>query len=148
MALPEALLRSDPGLNPALEAAGAELAPGPEDGLLVVLGDVAGALSSDIDRLSGVLETPGVALAPSSDGGTSALLRSPHDVIPPCFGSDSAKRHREAATRRGVAYHEAPLPSLALDLDVPEDVEHFLRTEGGGAQTRAVLKKLGWRAPA
>ena len=142
----EALVRDDPGLNPALDAGARALEAGNEP-VLVLLGDVAGALSSDIDRLSSVLETPGVALAPSSDGGTSALLRSPHDVIPPCFGSDSAKRHREAATRRGVAYHEAPLPSLALDLDVPEDVEHFLRTEGGGAQTRAVLKKLGWRAP-
>jgi len=113
----------------------------------VVLGDVAGALSSDIDTLSSVLEAPGVALAPSSDGGTSALLRSPHDVIPSCSGSNSAKRHREAATRQGVAYREASLPSLALDLDLPEDVEHFLRTEGGGGQTRAALKKLGWGAP-
>jgi 2-phospho-L-lactate guanylyltransferase len=143
----EALLRDDPGLNPALDAAANALAARDEP-LLVVLGDVAGALSSDLDRLSARLEKPGVALAPSSDGGTSALLRCPHDVIPACFGADSARRHRQAASQRGVAYHEAPLPSLALDLDVPEDVEHFLRSPGGGKNTRAALKRLGWRAPA
>lgn len=139
----EALVRDDPGLNPALDAGARALEVGDEP-VLVVLGDVAGALASDIDVLSEALEAPGVALAPSSDGGTSALLRSPYDVIPSCFGADSAKRHREAAARRGVAYREIPLPSLALDLDVPEDVEHFLRTQGGGEQTRAALKRLGW----
>ncbi len=143
----EALVRDDPGLNPALDAGARELETGDEP-VLVVLGDVAGALSSDIDALSEALETPGVVLAPSSDGGTSALLRSPHDAIPSCFGADSAKRHREAAARRGVTYREIPLPSLALDLDTPEDVEHFLRTEGGGGRTRAALTRLGWEAPA
>ncbi|MEE2673418.1 MAG: 2-phospho-L-lactate guanylyltransferase [Myxococcota bacterium] len=143
----ESLVRDDPGLNPALDAGARELEAGDEP-VLVVLGDVAGALPSDIDTLSSMLEGPGVALAPSSDGGTSALLRAPHDVIPSCFGSDSAKRHREAATRGGVAYLEAHLPSLALDLDLPEDVDRFLRTEAGGEHTRAALKKLGWGAPA
>ncbi len=143
----EALVRDDPGLNPALDAGARTLETGDEP-VLVVLGDVPGALSSDIDALSEALETPGVVLAPSSDGGTSALLRCPHDLIPSCFGADSAKRHREAAARRGVAYREVPLPSLALDLDTPEDVEHFLRSEGGGERTRAALTRLGWEAPA
>ena len=141
----EALVRDDPGLNPALDTAARVLGAG-DAPLLVVLGDVAGAIASDIDSLAALLEEPGVALAPSSDGGTSALLRSPHDVIPSCFGADSAQRHREAAQRRGVACHEAALPSLALDLDLPEDVEQFLGTNGGGQQTRAALKKLGWGA--
>lgn len=142
----EALVRDDSGLNPALDAATRALDPGDEP-VLVVLGDVAGALSPDIDALCEALKEPGVVLAPSSDGGTSALLRAPHDVIPSGFGADSAKRHREAAASRRVAYRELPLPSLALDLDVPEDVERFLRTEAGGRQTRAALKRLGWGAP-
>ena len=49
----EALLRQDPGLNPAIEAAGAELLPDPDGRrLLVVLGDVAGsAQPEDLRRL-------------------------------------------------------------------------------------------------
>jgi 2-phospho-L-lactate guanylyltransferase (CobY/MobA/RfbA family) len=85
-------------------------------------------------------------LAPSSDGGTSALLRAPHDVIPSRFGPDSAKRHREAAADRGVPYRELPLASLALDLDLPEDVEQFLsRAPARGRATRAVLARLDWK---
>jgi 2-phospho-L-lactate guanylyltransferase len=47
----EALVRSDPGLNPSLDAAGAELAARGASRLLVVLGDVAGAEAADLGRL-------------------------------------------------------------------------------------------------
>jgi len=53
----ESLLRDDPGLNPAIEAAAAEVTDGPEDGVLVVLGDVAGARSEEIAQL-GMLSNP------------------------------------------------------------------------------------------
>jgi 2-phospho-L-lactate guanylyltransferase len=143
----EGLVRDDPGLNPALHEGARALALAADEPLLVVLGDVAGALAADLDALSDALAElggRGAVLAPSSDGGTSAILRAPHDVIPPCFGPDSAKRHREAASERGVPYRELPLPSLALDLDLPEDVEHFLRTTTGGRATRRALEKIGW----
>jgi 2-phospho-L-lactate guanylyltransferase len=143
----EGLVRDDPGLNPALHEAAKVLDLPAGEGLMVVLGDVAGALASDLDALCLALTEMGgrgVVLAPSSDGGTSAQLRAPHDVIPPCFGPDSAKRHREAASERGVPYRELPLPSLALDLDMPEDVEHFLRTTTGGQETRRALEEIGW----
>jgi 2-phospho-L-lactate guanylyltransferase len=138
----EALLRPDPGLNPAIESAGAELAPGPEDGLLVVLGDVAGARSEEIGTLLGALPGRGVALAPSNDGGTSALLRVPRDVIPAGFGPGSARVHRDLAASAGVPYVELALPSLAIDLDDREDLQAFLAGAGGGARTRALLRDL------
>lgn len=138
----EALLREDPGLNPAIEAAAAEVAPGPEDGVLVVLGDVAAASSADLSHLVGAVETPGVALAPSRDGGTSALLRVPRDVIPACFGADSARRHREAAAEAGVPCRELPLASLAIDVDVAADVRAILTCETLGKRTRAALGVL------
>ena len=68
-------------------------------------------------------------------------------MIPARFGPDSAKCHREAAALAGVPYLEVPLPSLAVDLDVPEDVERFLETQSGGARTRAALKIFGWGQP-
>jgi len=143
----ESLVRDDPGLNPAIDAGAAALAAGSDEPLLVLLGDVAGADAADLDALSEALVElggRGAVLAPSSDGGTSALLRAPHDVVPAHFGADSAKRHREAAAARGVPWRELPLPSLALDLDLPEDVDLFLATARGGRETRRALAELGW----
>lgn len=142
----QSVVRDDDGLNAALTAAAAVLAK-PGESLLVLLGDVAGAVPADLEALFETLAAQGghgAVLAPSSDGGTSALLLAPHDVMPLAFGPKSAARHRDAATRRGIAMTEVALPSLAIDLDVPEDVERFLQTETGGANTRATLKRLRW----
>ncbi len=144
----QVLLRVDPGLNAAVEAAGAELAPGPSDGLLVVLGDVAGARPEEIEALLGALDGPGVALAPSRDGGSSALLRIPRDAIPAGFGPESAKVHRELAARAGVSFRELALPSLAIDVDAAEDLEALRRTGLAGPRTRALLDELGAQSQA
>jgi 2-phospho-L-lactate guanylyltransferase len=139
----EILMRPEPGLNAALEDGIARLAPAPEESFLIVLGDVAGALPEDFERLLEAAEhgpSPGVWLVPSSDGGTSALLQRPAACIPCCFGRDSAKRHREAALTARVPFHEIELASLAIDLDQPEDLAAFLRTQGGGRRTRALLE--------
>lgn len=142
----EVLMRPEPGLNTALEDGAARLAPAGDEPFLVVLGDVAGALPEDFRRLVGhadpTARTPGVWLAPSADGGTSALLLRPARAIGFRFGPDSARRHRDAARGAGVAYLEVPLPSLAIDLDQPEDLAAFLATSGGGARTRALLEPL------
>ena len=138
----EALLREDPGLNEAIEAAAADLAPGDDDAVLTVLGDVAGALPGDLSRLLAAAPARGVALAPSRDGGTAALLRRPAHVIAAGFGPGSAKVHRELAERAGVPLVELPLPSLGLDLDEPEDLESFMAGGSGGTRTRRLLRRL------
>jgi len=138
----EAVLRDDPGLNPAIEAGARLLTSNASDSVLVVLGDVAAATAADLAALLASAESPGVALAPSSDGGTSALLRSPRDVIPACFGPDSAKRHREAAERAGVTYIERALPSLAIDLDVMADARALLEVASLGTRTRVAIANL------
>ncbi len=138
----EVLLREDAGLNAAVEAAAAELAPARGDGILVVLGDVAGVRAGEIERLLHALDGPGVALAPSQDGGSSALLRVPRDAIPAAFGPGSAKRHRDLAARAGVDFRELALPSLAIDVDSPEDLDALRRSGGAGPRTRALLETL------
>jgi 2-phospho-L-lactate guanylyltransferase len=138
----EALVRDDPGLNPAIEAAAAEVVDGPDDGVLVLLGDVAGAQSADIAQLIDALDGPGVALAPSRDGGSSALLRIPRDIIPAGFGPESAKVHRERAGRAGVRYRELPLPSLAIDIDQREDLTALLASPAPAPHTRALWREL------
>jgi len=146
----EALHGPDPGLNAAIDAAASKLHLGADEPFLVVLGDVAGARAEELQALFDALEElrsggePAVVLAPSRDGGTSALLRVPHDAIPSRFGAQSAARHREAAAESGVAYRELPLPSLDLDLDRAEDVELFLAADVEGKRTRELLERLGW----
>jgi 2-phospho-L-lactate guanylyltransferase len=144
----EVLLRCDTGLNPSIEQASSELASASDDVSLIVLGDVAGAHSADIEALLDAAPRGGVALAPSSDGGTSALLRSPWNAIPVGFGPDSAATHKNLAAAAGVRFCEISLPSLALDIDVPEDLEKFLHTtpfvdpRAAGTRTRALLREL------
>lgn len=142
----EAIMRPEPGLNAALEDGIDRLAPRPEETLLIVLGDVAGALASDFEillRAAASNDAPSVWLSPSVDGGTSALALRPARAVPCSFGPESAKRHRDAAASRGVAYHELPLASLAIDLDEPEDLEAFRSStfgkHMGGLRTRALL---------
>ncbi|MFP6655080.1 MAG: 2-phospho-L-lactate guanylyltransferase [Myxococcota bacterium] len=137
------LIREAPGLNAALEDGRTRLSSLNEEDLLIVLGDVAGALPKDFERLLAFGSedpAPRVSLAPSSDGGTSALLQHPAKAIACCFGRDSARRHRAAAEAAGVTYHEVELESLRIDLDQPEDLMAFLKTKAGGRRTRALLE--------
>ncbi len=141
----EPLLREDPGLNAALDAGARALATRDLEALLIVLGDVPAAERADLDQLFGALRGlggRGVVLAPSRDGGTSALLRAPWDAIPNRFGKESAAAHREAAAGAGLPYSELPLASLAVDVDRPEDLE-ALRGAAGARRTRALLAELG-----
>ncbi len=138
----EVLSASVAGLNPAVEAACAVLAPTPDDAALVVLGDVAGAQAADVEALLDAGARRGVALAPSSDGGTSALLRRPRGIIPAAFGPDSARAHRGLAVSAGAAFEELALPSLAIDIDGRQDLEKFASSASAGRRTRALLREL------
>jgi 2-phospho-L-lactate guanylyltransferase len=55
--------------------------------------------------------------------GTNALLLSPANLIEYDFGGDSFERHCARARRAGARLEIVNLPSLGLDLDVPEDLE-------------------------
>jgi 2-phospho-L-lactate guanylyltransferase len=138
----EILLRDVPGLNAAIEDASAILAPGSEDATLVVLGDVAGALPQDLAKLIEACAPRGVSLAPSSDGGTSALFRRPANVIAAGFGANSAAVHRKLASDAGVPFCEAALASLAIDIDDREDLVNFAKHRCGGTRTRALIAEL------
>ena len=140
------LLRRYAGLNAALDGSAAELARTPEDAALVVLGDVAGVQPEDLETLIRALDAsprPAAVLAPSRDGGTSALLRSPWNCIEASFGPDSASVHRERAEAAGVAFVVVERLSLAIDIDTPTDIEAALANAGTlGARTRALLESL------
>lgn len=140
----ETLLLSVPGLNASLDAATRKLCELGAERLLITLGDVAGALPEEVSSLFRTLEDlggEGVVLAPSDDGGSSALLRAPADALANHFGKDSASVHRELAKAAALPYAERVLPSLSVDLDRLSDVPALLATPGA-PRTKQALRAL------
>ncbi len=69
-------------------------------------------------------EPPSVVIAPDRHGtGTNALLISPSGLIEYDFGENSFQRHCQRAREAGARLEIVNLPSLGLDLDLPEDLE-------------------------
>jgi len=67
---------------------------------------------------------PVVVVAPDHRReGTNALLISPAGLIEYEFGPESFDRHCELALSAGAKLEICELPSLALDMDLPEDLE-------------------------
>ncbi len=69
-------------------------------------------------------EAPSVVIAPDRHGtGTNALLISPAGLIEYDFGENSFQRHCQRAKEAGARLEIVELPTLGLDLDLPEDLE-------------------------
>ena len=69
-------------------------------------------------------EPPVVGIAPDRNKkGTNALLISPPGLIEYDFGENSFERHCELIKKAGARLEIVDLPTLGLDLDVPEDFE-------------------------
>jgi 2-phospho-L-lactate/phosphoenolpyruvate guanylyltransferase len=69
-------------------------------------------------------EPPAVVIAPDRHGtGTNALLISPAGLIEYDFGENSFQRHCQRAREAGARLEIVNLPTLGLDLDLPEDLE-------------------------
>jgi 2-phospho-L-lactate guanylyltransferase len=90
---------------------------------------------------------PSVLIVPDRHGtGTNALLLTPPGALGPSFGPGSHQRHLRLGAAAGIDAESVPVPSLALDIDTPEDlaeVEAVLQsTRGGAAHTRGMLRQL------
>ena len=86
----------------------------------------------DATELDGALDRMGegrVAVVPDRHGtGTNALLLSPADAIGPAFGPESCARHAERGRSAGYEVAIEQLPSLALDVDTPDDLAELAVT--------------------
>jgi 2-phospho-L-lactate guanylyltransferase len=83
-----------------------------------------------------------VVIVPDRHGqGTNALLLTPPDVMEPAFGEGSFARHAARARAAGAAVRVADLPSLALDVDTPEDLAALLAGRADAPRTRALLEE-------
>ncbi len=114
-----------PHLNTALQRATIVAQVYATRGVLVLPADLPLLTREDVlallDRAS---QPPVVVIAPDRHRkGTNALLISPAGLIEYDFGDDSFERHCERARRAGARLEVVDLPSLGLDLDMPEDLE-------------------------
>ena len=113
-----------PGLNTALSRA-VEIVKSYETcGILVLPADLPRLDAEDIRKLLVHQENPPVVvIAPDrKKEGTNALFVCPPDLIKFKYGKGSFKKHSKAALDAKARLEVCDLPSLALDLDEPEDL--------------------------
>lgn len=125
----DVVIESGSGLNEALTEARADI--GACEALLVLPADVAAVSPHDVAGLLDAAQSMHgdcVVIAPDRHGhGTNALLLRPPGVIDFAFGANSRQLHTDAARRVEAHVREFFSDSLALDLDLPEDVELYSR---------------------
>ena len=114
-----------PQLNTALARATVLAKVQAIQGVLILPADLpllnAEDVSTLIDRAA---KPPVVVISPDRHKkGTNALLMVPPGLIEYEFGEGSFERHCERAKKAGARLEIVDLPSLALDLDMPEDLE-------------------------
>jgi len=114
-----------PELNTALKRATVVAQVYATRGVLVLPADLPLISREDIlSLIERANQPPVVVIAPDRHGkGTNALLISPPRLIEYDFGANSFQRHCELAKKAGARLEIVDLPSLGLDLDVPEDFE-------------------------
>ena len=114
-----------PQLNMALKRATVVAQVYATRGVLVLPADLPLIKKEDIlELIKRAANPPVVVIAPDRHGrGTNALLISPPGLIEYDFGENSFQRHCERVKQAGARLEVVELPSLALDLDIPEDFE-------------------------
>ncbi len=123
-----------PTLNTALKRATVVAQVYASRGVLVLPADLPLLSREDVlTLLERAVDPPVVVIAPDRhEKGTNALLLSPANLIEYDFGGDSFRRHCESARKAGARLEIVKLPSLGLDLDLPEDLELIRKLEAAG----------------
>lgn len=113
-----------PHLNTALARATVVAKIHATRGVLILPADLPLLEPADIRALiERAKDPPVVVIAPDRrEEGTNALLMSPAGLIEYDFGVGSYRRHCEHARKAGARLEVVKLPSLELDLDLPEDL--------------------------
>jgi 2-phospho-L-lactate/phosphoenolpyruvate guanylyltransferase len=114
-----------PHLNTALRRAAAVARVYSTSGILVLPADLPLLQPSDITEiLLRTVKPPVVVVAPDRHRqGTNALYQSPAGLVDFAFGLDSFQKHCERAEKANARLEILELPSIGLDLDLPEDLE-------------------------
>jgi 2-phospho-L-lactate/phosphoenolpyruvate guanylyltransferase len=98
---------------------------------LVVPADIPLIEASELQKIVDVAPIHGAVLVPDAAGrGTNAAWRSPSDLFPLRFGNDSFLPHKAAAKATGLPCVVLELPSIARDVDRPEDLYELAAASG------------------
>jgi 2-phospho-L-lactate/phosphoenolpyruvate guanylyltransferase len=109
------------------------------DSSLVIPGDIPLIQSSELEKIIAAAPAEGSVLVPAADGrGTNAIFRRPADLFPARFGNDSFKPHHAAAQATGKPCIVLSLPSIALDVDNPEDLRTLTAAPGETRSQRLI----------
>ena len=121
------LAETDSGLNAAVSQACEWVAAQGALTALIVPTDLPLLTAFDIESMIDLaVERACVVIAPDRhDAGTNALLLRPPLAIRPTFGPASFEAHRKQAAERGLRLHTYRAATIALDLDVPADLERY-----------------------
>lgn len=116
------------GTAQAFASALVQLQPRAPKGVLMMAGDLPLVSVAAIETLLEAALRYDVVIAPDRlQRGTNALVCSPPDAIAPAFGADSCARHLAAACQAARTHCCVQIEALALDIDVPADLEEFQR---------------------
>ncbi len=120
-----------PHLNTALTRATVVAQVHATQGVLILPADLPLLAPDDVLALiDRAIKPPVVVIAPDRHGkGTNALLMIPAGLIEYDFGENSFERHCQRAIKAGARLEVVELPSLGLDLDLPEDLEMVRKLE-------------------
>lgn len=121
-----------PHLNTALARATVIAKLHATQGVLILPADLPLLTADDVTTLiDRAVKPPVVVIAPDRHGkGTNAMLMIPPGQIEYDFGEDSFQRHCDRIIKSGARLEVVELPSLGLDLDMPEDLEIVRKMEG------------------
>jgi 2-phospho-L-lactate guanylyltransferase len=133
-----------PKLNTALKRATVVAQLYATRGVLVLPADLPLITREDILALiERAKKPPVVVIAPDRrQEGTNALLICPAGLIEYDFGPGSFQRHCKRAREAGAQLEVVNLPSLSLDLDLPEDLEMVLNLEGLRFEEPSIREKV------
>jgi len=131
------------GMNPAIAIGQAEVEDRLIDAALILTADLPLVQSHDLDAIVAALRPGrGAVLVPSRHGtGTNALAIAPPFGIATRLGANSRALHEYALLNAGIELRQLEIPSLALDVDTPDDLLALVRCEHDG---RAGLCCVGW----
>ena len=120
-----------PELNTALKRATVIAQVYATRGVLILPADLPLITREDVLTLiEHASDPPVVVIAPDRHGtGTNALLISPSGLIEYDFGENSFQRHCERVNQTGARLEIVNLPTLGLDLDIPENLELVRKME-------------------
>ncbi len=113
------------------------------DFTLVIPADIPLIRASELEQILARAPEQGSVLAPAGDGrGTNAAFRRPANLFPLRFGNDSFQPHLAAAQATGKPCVVLQLPSIAVDVDNPEDLRQLVEHSG---ETRAQQLVRRWK---